>query len=40
MTTVDKLWNALGNAVRAGATEKQINGIAARLDRARGKDRG
>jgi len=37
MDIVDKLWNALGKAIRANASTKQINGIVARLDRARGK---
>lgn len=35
MNPVDKLWIALGKAVRSGATEKQINGIAARLNNLR-----
>jgi hypothetical protein len=37
MTNVDKMWAALGKAVRSGASTKQINGIVARLDRARGR---
>lgn len=37
MDHLDKLWRAFGRAVATGASEKQINGIVARLDRARGK---
>jgi hypothetical protein len=37
MNRVDKLWNALGKAVRAGASTKQVDHIAAQLDRARGQ---
>jgi hypothetical protein len=36
MNNVDKLWAALGKAIRTNASTKQINGITARLDRARG----
>jgi hypothetical protein len=36
MNAVDKLWVALGKAIRSGASTKQVNGIAARLERARG----
>lgn len=35
MTLIGKLWIALGKAIRAGATEKQINNIAQRLQNAR-----
>lgn len=38
METIDKMWAALGRAIRSGASEKQVNGIAARLDRARRLD--
>lgn len=34
---VDKLWVALGKAIQINATARQINGIVARLDRARGQ---
>lgn len=34
---LDKLWQALGKAIRNGASNKQINGIVARLERERGK---
>jgi hypothetical protein len=37
MEQVDKLWAALGKAIRANASTKQINGIAARLTRAHGR---
>lgn len=40
MTSVDKLWQALGKAIAANASTKQINGIAARLVRARGSREG
>lgn len=36
MEQVDKLWAALGRAIRANATTKQVEGIAARLNRAQG----
>lgn len=35
MNPVDKLWTALGKAIRSGASEKQINGIASRLNNLR-----
>jgi hypothetical protein len=35
MNDVDKLWIALGKAIRAGASEKQINGIARSLNSLR-----
>lgn len=35
VNVVDKLWIALGKAIRSGASEKQINGIAARLNNLR-----
>lgn len=37
MTRVDRLWVALGKAVAANASTKQVNGIAAQLHRARGE---
>lgn len=37
MDHVDKLWLALGKAIASNASTKQVNGIAARLDRARPK---
>jgi hypothetical protein len=37
MTAVDKLWAALGKAIAANASTKQVNGIAARLARASGQ---
>lgn len=36
MTNVDKLWKALGKAIAGNASTKQVNGIAAQLNRARG----
>jgi hypothetical protein len=35
MNQVDKLWVALGKAIRAGASTKQVDGIANRLNRLR-----
>lgn len=34
MTTVDKLWIALGKAIQKNASTKQVNGISAQLQRA------
>lgn len=36
MDQVDKLWVALGKAIRGNASTKQVEGIAARLSRAQG----
>lgn len=36
MNEVDKLWMALGKAIRNGTSTKQVNGIVSRLERARG----
>jgi hypothetical protein len=36
MNDIDRMWQALGQAIRKGASEKQINGIAARINRAHG----
>jgi hypothetical protein len=36
MDRIDKLWKALGKAIAGNASTKQINGIAAQLDRVRG----
>lgn len=38
MDSMDKLWIALGKAIRADASTKQVNGIVARLNRARGRN--
>jgi hypothetical protein len=35
MNQVDKLWIALGKAIRSGASEKQVNNIASRLNNLR-----
>lgn len=40
MTRVEKLWQALGKAVQASASTKQVNSIAAQLNRARGTREG
>lgn len=37
MDAIDRLWQALGRAINTGASEKQINSIVARMERARGK---
>lgn len=36
MNQVDKLWQQLGKAIRAGASNKQVDGIVNRLNRERG----
>jgi len=36
MNDVDKIWAALGKAIRNNASTKQVNSIAARLNRVRG----
>lgn len=36
MADANKLWQALGTAIRKGATNKQIDHIVAQLNRARG----
>lgn len=36
MNRADKLWEALGKAIRAGASTKQVSHIVAQLDRERG----
>lgn len=40
MDAVDRLWMALGKAIAGGASTKQVDGIAARLNRARGSQGG
>lgn len=37
MNRVEKLWEALGKAIRSGASTKQVDGIVAQLQRARGQ---
>jgi hypothetical protein len=37
MSEIDRLWVALGTAIAKGASERQVNGIVARLNRARGR---
>jgi hypothetical protein len=37
MNRTDRLWQALGKAIAANASTKQVNGIAAQLQRARGE---
>lgn len=37
MNEVNRLWAALGKAIRHGASNKQINGIVVQLNRARGR---
>ena len=39
MTTIDKAWAALGRAIAGNASTKQVNALAAQLDRVRGSQR-
>lgn len=40
MSRVDVLWVALGKAIRANASTKQVEGIVAKLSRAQHQRRG
>lgn len=40
MSSIDKLWAALGKAIAGGASTRQVNGIVARLNRVRGAQGG